>query len=300
MRKAVHIGEVVESVMQDIGATTEEIDATLNGVDVNGGLKPSDEDEVRALEAELSGLRGDGGADMSAEDAYKLSGMEVHVASRHEQLEFRADEMMRELASPTWTLRELAYEARQIDAILTATDGELTPELEERLDAATTALSKKPDGIRDYLFALESTAKTIREEEKRLAERRRIFEAREERFRKYVISMLQLMERDELMGTYGELKLRNNPPKLVIDDRAQVPAKFVTTVTPVAYDVVDEDAMKAELVAHEKAYAKWEKDVAKLMKAAEKAGVAEVPLPPAPLPPQLGAHLTRGVSLTVK
>lgn len=147
---------------------------------------------------------------------------------------------------PRNTLRELAYEATIIDAVLEARGGELTPELEARLDAVNAALLRKTDGVRDYLYALDADVSVLKAEEKRLADRRRSLEGRLARFERHVLSVMQRANMTDLAGQFGVVKRKLNPPSVEIVDAALVPSQYRTETTVVT---IDKNAIKSALKA---------------------------------------------------
>ncbi len=129
---------------------------------------------------------------------------------------------------PRNTLRDIAFEAQLIDAILTETGGELSPEMELRLDDVNNRLMTKADGVRDYLSALDADAKFIKEEETRLADVRKRIENRAANFKQYVLTLMQRMNRPKLQGQYGT-KLavtKNSSSALEIIDASLIDDKF--------------------------------------------------------------------------
>jgi hypothetical protein len=197
---------------------------------------------------------------------------------------------------PRLTIREIADESLLIDALLEQAAGELTPELEQRLDQLGEAILNNTDGINAYLDGLEADAAVQREEEKRLAEKRRKLQARADRFDRFVHDQMVRMNRRSLPGRFSALDIVNNPPKLVITDRALLPAHYITTehVPATVVETVHEDTIKADLMAREKAIAAQHKVIAQ----AEKKGLPAPTFDPASLPPDVpGAMLVRATRL---
>lgn len=142
---------------------------------------------------------------------------------------------------PRLSLRDLAYEAMVIDAILTETEGELSPLLEERCDRLAVELMKKADGIADYTDALSAEIATFKAEEKRLADIRKTFEARLARFRDYVKTMLLRMGTKRLDGQFGRtIRIARTKGSLVIERPELIPdeCKKTEVVVSVVNDLV--------------------------------------------------------------
>lgn len=143
---------------------------------------------------------------------------------------------MAQYEPPRFTLRALAHEACMLDAVLTYTEGELTPELEVRLDALHAALVQKVDGVRDYITALDADADLVKAEEKRLAEIRAGIERRRDRFKQYVMAMMLRMDRPKLSGTYGKLWVQRSTPSVKVPDPAALPDEYKRTEIVISTD----------------------------------------------------------------
>jgi hypothetical protein len=199
---------------------------------------------------------------------------------------------------PRLTLRDIATESLIIDALLEQAQGELTPELEARMDRLSEVIMRKGDGVAAYIEGLEADAKVLKAEEDRLAVRRKALNNRAARFELFVKNQMIRMNRLSIEGDFKSLDVVNNPPKLELIDKTQLPPQFVrkeeipaTTVT-----VVLEDEIKAALMAREKALAAREK----VIKAAEKKKLPTPTFNDDELPPDVpGAQLTRGTRLRI-
>ncbi len=159
---------------------------------------------------------------------------------------------------PRFSLRDLADESIEIDILLTAADGELTPELEARLDVLMERLTRKADGIGDYRQAVLLEIDGVKTEEKRLAERRRKQEAACDRWQRRTMDYMKRMGREKIAGDYWTARVQPNPPKLIVHaPESEVPAPYRTEKTEVVVSV-DTAAMKKDLVTYEKDLAAWE------------------------------------------
>lgn len=192
---------------------------------------------------------------------------------------------------PRSSLREIAWDAVRLDMVLQSNGGELTPELERVADEISAALVRKADGCVDYLAALDADTVLIDAEVKRLQALSKHTKSRAAKFEEYITKAMQTMGTTELAGDLRSLKLRTNPPALVIDDEAAVPARYKTTVTPPPVVQIDTKQLKADLVLHEKML----EARAKLIESGVTIeGGEQMPVP------ITGARITRGTSLKWK
>ncbi len=199
------------------------------------------------------------------------------------------------------SLRELADEALMIDAILEAAEGDLTPELEARLDALTEDLTLKADGIGDWRetlqaevnrFALEKNR--FKAETDRLAAIEKSAQARLARFDERTKQTMQRMGRLKLEGDVWTITVQSNPPKLIVDNADAVPASYVITETVKS---VDTAALKEELIARKKADEALEKVLKKAATDEEREAIRAAQPARAAID---GAHLEVGTTLRAR
>jgi hypothetical protein len=84
------------------------------------------------------------------------------------------------------TLYEISMEGMEIASILEESEGELTPELEERLNALMIAGPKRVEAAAIVVKQLEASAGACEREVERLAARAKAFQANAERLKGYM------------------------------------------------------------------------------------------------------------------
>ena len=135
---------------------------------------------------------------------------------------------------------------------------------EAAFDALVVAFEDKAKAIIHLSQSLDGFAEMARAEEKRIAEKRRAAEARNERIMAYLKRCMEVAEIAELpLGTMTA-KIQTNPPKVVIDDEMLIPGDYVK--------IVQEKQIDKKLIAE-------------AIKAGEKVD---------------GAHLEQGTTLRIK
>jgi len=75
---------------------------------------------------------------------------------------------------------------------------------------------------------LEVSAEAIEEAEKKMAARRRAIEKRSERIRQYVLACMINAGVKKIECPFFSVAVRENPPKVVIDDARQIPMLYMT------------------------------------------------------------------------
>jgi len=118
----------------------------------------------------------------------------------------------------TLTLRDLTDEVLALDHLIAMDDGEWTDEHEALANELTEKLVRKTDSFASYLQDLDARAAVIRDEEKRLAERRRRLERDVERLERYALDAMQRMGESKLTGTLHTIAVRKNPPSVVVNE----------------------------------------------------------------------------------
>ena len=97
----------------------------------------------------------------------------------------------------------------------------------ERLNALVPDLREKAVSVAAWIANIEDFAAAIKEREKKVVELRQSYEKRAEKWRKYLIDCLLEAEVYEISNAQGEyLKLKKNPPKVVIDNPEEIPGEL--------------------------------------------------------------------------
>jgi hypothetical protein len=128
-------------------------------------------------------------------------------------------------------LYELAEEAVALDDLLAMDEGEWTAEAEALANEWTEQLVAKADAFGSFVRSLEAQAEAIKEEEARLASRRKAVQGRADRLKRYGLMALQRMERPKVAGDLFTLAVQNNPPSVALTVGVDaLPAQYVRTI----------------------------------------------------------------------
>ena len=116
-------------------------------------------------------------------------------------------------------LYELTAAWTQIRAELEAlSDVDSIESFAETLDGITNDIAEKAENIGVLVKELRADALAIREEEKALAERRRVVDAKADRMTEYLMGQLRAVGLDKVTGTRASVAITKNPPRVVIAD----------------------------------------------------------------------------------
>jgi hypothetical protein len=126
-------------------------------------------------------------------------------------------------------------------------NGDLTDEqLKEALVALEESKVEKCGNAICYLNMLKHGIEDMKAEEKRIATMRKSLESRAKNLESAFAYVLKNMGDKEVITKYGVMKVRKNPPSVVIDDLSKVPTKFQHQKIEVTLDkVAIKNAIKA-------------------------------------------------------
>ena len=120
-------------------------------------------------------------------------------------------------------LYELTNDLMELEALLE--EGE---EVEEIMAIIMDQIASKGDGIMSLVRNIESDVESLKNEVKRLEGMIESREKRAERLRKYLMDCMLQANIKSLPTVKGTISVRNNQPKVVIEDESKIPEGFKT------------------------------------------------------------------------
>ncbi|MED1953955.1 siphovirus Gp157 family protein [Brevibacillus centrosporus] len=110
-------------------------------------------------------------------------------------------------------------------------DGEIDEQaIADTLASLEDAIDQKAEGIAKVMRSNSALIDALKAEEKRLAERRKALENRNESLKQYLASSLEAIGVDKVKTATHTIGFRNNPPAVSVLDEAAVPLQyFITT-----------------------------------------------------------------------
>lgn len=150
----------------------------------------------------------------------------------------------------TLTLYEIPDRLRVLEAQIIEAAGEITPEIEAELDALEEAFERKVEYIALLSREAKAEAAAVRQEEDRLAARRKAAENRERRLKDYLHACMTLAEVERVEGDRAKVRIQaNSQPSIAWlgDDDAIPEAYRVVSVRPDLSRARDEHKAGAEL-----------------------------------------------------
>ena len=97
-------------------------------------------------------------------------------------------------------------------------------------------LKNKSSNIIAYIVDSESLLERIKNEEKRLADMRKMGEARLEKFKGYVKDNMEILELQKIQTELGTLSVAKNPISVEIVEEDKLPAEFKQEVATIKVD----------------------------------------------------------------
>lgn len=102
-----------------------------------------------------------------------------------------------------------------------------TDAIVDTLEALQEAIEDKAENIAKLIRNLEADVKVIRDEEKRLAERRQVIENKVERLKSYLQEQLETAGIEKVKRPTITVSIRKNPPSVDVIDETLIPADFL-------------------------------------------------------------------------
>lgn len=104
---------------------------------------------------------------------------------------------------------------------------DLPPDVvEDTLEALSGEISVKAWNIAAALLHMEGEAELIRQAEERMSRRRRALETRAAGLRQYLKIQLERINIREIRSPQFIIKIKQNPPRVILDDESAVPDAF--------------------------------------------------------------------------
>jgi hypothetical protein len=129
-------------------------------------------------------------------------------------------------------------------------DGELTQEdFQQALAELEQSKVEKCGNAICYLNMRKQAIEAMKAEEKRISTQRKMLEKGNKSLEEAFAYVLKNMGDKEVITKYGVMKVRKNPPSVVIDDLSKVPTKFQHQKIEVT---IDKTAIKKAIQSGEK------------------------------------------------
>ena len=104
------------------------------------------------------------------------------------------------------SLYEISKEGQFLELALTESEGELTPEIEARIDALLIAGSDKLEAAQHVCWNFDAAADACKAEAKRLTERAKAFEAHSDRLKSRMVAALDSAFNGKIKTGDGEVR----------------------------------------------------------------------------------------------
>lgn len=104
--------------------------------------------------------------------------------------------------------------------------------LEDTLESINDAIDVKADGYAKVMRNLEAQASVIKEEEKRLSERRRSLENNVKRLKQSLEDMMINNDKRRIKTDLFSFNIQKNPPSIKVTDEEMIPSKFYIEQKP--------------------------------------------------------------------
>ena len=115
--------------------------------------------------------------------------------------------------------------------------------LKDTLESIEESIEDKAENTAKLIRSWEAEAKAIKEEEKRLADRRKSLEKRVDNTKAYLFEQMELAGMDKVKRPTLTVSIAKNPPSLEVIDPEKIPSLFMIDQDP----VIDKKALLTAL-----------------------------------------------------
>lgn len=140
------------------------------------------------------------------------------------------------------------YELTEKYAVLAqmiSDDETQTEALGDTLQALNDAIEVKAENIAKLIKTIDAEAEAMRNEEKRITDRRRAIETKRDGLKRYLEEQLTIAGMDKVKTPIFTVALQNNPPAVQILDEFLIPQIFFTTPAPALNKALLSERLKA-------------------------------------------------------
>lgn len=127
-------------------------------------------------------------------------------------------------------LYELSKELATINDQLITNEGEITPDLEARLDQVQIALTEKATGLRKWFAMIDADRVGLETEIKRLQNLLRLQNNLSTRLEAYIKKNMEVADLKKIETPIGTFTLQKNPPSVEIIAEVAIPDDFKRTI----------------------------------------------------------------------
>lgn len=124
-------------------------------------------------------------------------------------------------------LYELSTELSTINDEIISADGELTPDLEARLDSISLDFKAKSQGIAKWTLDIAGVESMIETEIARLQRKKKVAENLRTRLTAYIKSCMEQADVPKIESPTITLRIQKNPPSVEILAEDKLPARFI-------------------------------------------------------------------------
>jgi transcriptional regulator of heat shock response len=103
---------------------------------------------------------------------------------------------------------------------------------QDTLSSLEDAIEDKAENMAKLIRCLDADAKAIKDEEQRLAERRRTIENRISSVKEYLQNQMEVAGLDKVKRPTVTVSIQNNPPSVNIVDESLIPSTYMIAQAP--------------------------------------------------------------------
>jgi hypothetical protein len=130
--------------------------------------------------------------------------------------------------------------------------------IRDTLEGIEGAFDDKAVNVAAFIKNLEAEATAIDNAVSEMQKRSKRLKSKGVALNQYLLDSMKAIDKKAISSPYFELKIKNNPASLIIDDETMIPAEYIETVVS---EKVDKKAIKAHLKDSAESWAHLQKSV---------------------------------------
>lgn len=99
--------------------------------------------------------------------------------------------------------------------------------LKDTLESIQESIEEKAQNTAKLIKSMEVDTKALKEEEQRLADRRKSLENKISSIKEYLQTQLEIAGIDKVKGPILTVSIQNNPPSVFVEDESKIPSAYM-------------------------------------------------------------------------
>jgi hypothetical protein len=120
--------------------------------------------------------------------------------------------------------------------------------IEQSLNEVAEEIEVKAENIAKLIKSIDIDAKALKEEEQRLASKRKTLENRTEYLKKYLEAGMRATSKEKIKGKFFSLAIQKNAPSVNVIDESKIPENYFTITKKLNKEVILEELKSGKTI----------------------------------------------------